>query len=505
MANGKIIRCDEWALSTDTATVSMARDTVVVYRRLANALASVFLAHWDTVHDLAVQDLETLFHVTKDNEAPVYGAWFQRNFHKVPSYLRRAATMAAHGAVSSFMTRYRAWQGGDRRMRSQRPPRWGGVNTWPTLYAANGGAGAMVRTSGDAVQIKLLDAATGDWLWRPAAVVRRGKRHGAVGKIPKSPMLVMTGNRLGFAQPYESPKPKKGKSKSGIDPACGVDVGVNRQAVCSIVAADGTVIARKFISGAAHIDLRDRLAGQIHDKARQTIGKGGKLSKGFCRGLYRRVQGINTHLARSAAREILLFAKAHGAQVIVFEHLKGWRPKGGWKGSRLKQKFHGWLHRALVKQVEQSAEEHGLAVAYIAPRGTSSFAFDGSGRVVRDRTNHVRCRFRSGKEYDCDLSASYNIAARYFAGRARYEEVRAARKAAEAANRAAETAALAAKNAAPEAAMTSGAAPATPAGGNARWPVPGKRSGLRKRPSGTGPRMPVTLSSLWASAQAAAA
>lgn len=265
------------------------------------------------------------------------------------------------------------------------------------------------------------------------------------------------------------------------------------------------MIARKFISGAAHIDLRDRLAGQIHNKARQTAGKAGRLSKGFCRSLYRRVQGINTHLARSAAREILLFAKAHGAPVIVFEHLRGWRPKGGWKGSRLKQKFHGWLHRALVRQVEQSAEEHGLAVAFITPRGTSSFAFDGTGRVVRDRTNHVRCRFRSGKEYDCDLSASYNIAARHFARRTRYEEAGKARKAAEAAMGAARNAASTVRNAAPEAATTAGDMPATPAGGNARWPVPGKRSGPRKRPSGTGPRMPVTLSSLWVSARAAAA
>ena len=40
------------------------------------------------------------------------------------------------------------------------------------------------------------------------------------------------------------------------------------------------------------------------------------------------------------------------------------------------------------------------------------------GRVVRSKANYGRCKFRSGKEYDCDLSAAQNIAARYFVRRA---------------------------------------------------------------------------------------
>ena len=45
---------------------------------------------------------------------------------------------------------------------------------------------------------------------------------------------------------------------------------------------------------------------------------------------------------------------------------------------------------------------------------TSALAFDGSGRVTRDENNHALCTFTTGKRYNCDLSASYNIAARYF-------------------------------------------------------------------------------------------
>src|SRR3954452_9279731 len=145
MAKPKIIRCDEWNLLTEAGTVTMADETVRVYRRLAHDLAGGFLSHWDQVHDKPVQDLERWFHTTAKNPLPIYGAWFAKHFHKLPSYLRRAATMAAHGAVASFMARYRDWQGGERRTSTQRPPTWGGIQSWPVLYAANGGAGAMIR------------------------------------------------------------------------------------------------------------------------------------------------------------------------------------------------------------------------------------------------------------------------------------------------------------------------------------------------------------------------
>lgn len=142
--------------------------------------------------------------------------------------------------------------------------------------------------------------------------------------------------------------------------------------------------------------------------------------------------------------------------MVVFENLKNFRPKGGRKRSDMKAKFHGWLHRLVVKQAEQSAEEKGLRVGFVHPRGTSAWAYDGSGRVVRDKANYGRCRFTTGKQYDCDLSASYNIAARWFARP--HREL---------------------------------------AGGKTGWPARGKRTGA-VRPSTTGPRTPVTLSSLWA-------
>ena len=59
----------------------------------------------------------------------------------------------------------------------------------------------------------------------------------------------------------------------------------------------------------------------------------------------------------------------------------------------------------------------GIRVVYICPKNTSALAYDGSGLVIRGKDagfkNNKLCRFTNGKVYNCDLSASKNIAARY--------------------------------------------------------------------------------------------
>ena len=64
------------------------------------------------------------------------------------------------------------------------------------------------------------------------------------------------------------------------------------------------------------------------------------------------------------------------------------------------------------------ASRHGIRVSYICAVNTSRLAYDGTGRVLRGRdagfNTYELCRFQSGKVYNCDLSASKNIGARYF-------------------------------------------------------------------------------------------
>ena len=88
-----------------------------------------------------------------------------------------------------------------------------------------------------------------------------------------------------------------------------------------------------------------------------------------------------------------------------------------------KGKIHGskamrlslWRKKDIVKRVEALAHSKGIRFSTVCAINTSRLAYDGNGEVVRDKDNHSLCTFTTGKKYNTDLSASYNIGARYFA------------------------------------------------------------------------------------------
>ena len=64
--------------------------------------------------------------------------------------------------------------------------------------------------------------------------------------------------------------------------------------------------------------------------------------------------------------------------------------------------------------MEEMAARFGIRVSYVNAKNTSLLAFDGSGKVKRDTKNRSIGTFADGKNYNIDLSASYNIGARFF-------------------------------------------------------------------------------------------
>ena len=113
-------------------------------------------------------------------------------------------------------------------------------------------------------------------------------------------------------------------------------------------------------------------------------------------------------LSRKVASAITTYAQNNHADVIVFEYLEmKWKVTG-----KKRQKLHLWRKRDIQKLCEHQA--HRIRVSRVSARHTSRLACDGSGAVVRNPENHSLCTFRTGKQYNCDLSASYNIGARYF-------------------------------------------------------------------------------------------
>ena len=99
---------------------------------------------------------------------------------------------------------------------------------------------------------------------------------------------------------------------------------------------------------------------------------------------------------------------------IVMEYLD----LGGRKRGSKKQRLHLWRAKYVYSMVTDKAHRNMIRVARICAWNTSRLAFDGSGRVMRgkeaDLPSYSLCRFPTGKKYNCDLNASYNIGSRYY-------------------------------------------------------------------------------------------
>jgi putative transposase len=401
--SSSIIRTDKWHLSPDCEVAGWMSLTIAEYRSYCRALSYVVMGHWSAISSAKSRcsAVEKLIHQTTKNPNPKY-SYFGRRFYKFPSYLRRAAIEFVCGQVSSYLTRYRDWQGGERKRRDAKPPVFNvNAGCYPALYR-----GACFKLDeSDVAQIKVWHGS--DWVWASVPIASKRVRHLLEHSKQCSPSLIERNGKFHLSVPFKL-KPRKLTGS----PVCSVDVGINTFATCSIVYPDGTVAARMFVHPGVDIDRRDRQLKRVQVAARQTKN----LYKGFCRTQYRKARQYNHNIAQQASRQIVDFALANGASVIVLvEDLKGWRPKGGKKRSSLKQRFHGWLHRAFAKLVEDKFVEVGGTLESVYARGTSSWAFDGSGRVVRDKRQYELARFTTGKRYNADLNASYNIAARYWA------------------------------------------------------------------------------------------
>ena len=119
-------------------------------------------------------------------------------------------------------------------------------------------------------------------------------------------------------------------------------------------------------------------------------------------------------LSRKTAGFIIDMAVLYNVDVIVMEHLD---TTGKIHGSK-KQRLSLWRKRAVQKQVTLQAHRLGIRIRRVCARNTSKLAYDGSGEALRgkdaDLSTYSLCKFRTGKIYNCDLNASYNIGARYY-------------------------------------------------------------------------------------------
>ncbi len=398
------IRTDKWQIIATRQQRELLGNAVSEFRCLVRALVGVIYTHWSTIGQLdglsQISAVEKLIHQTAKNPNPRY-KYFGKRYRKFPSYYRRGAIQFAIGQVSSFVTRYRMWARGIRNRKDALPPKLNAdCGTYPPLYK-----GQCIRFSDDASSAAIKVFTGSDWLWITVGLTGHRQRHLNLTNKRKSPYLIVNNKNCHLSVPFQCTKPQLRENHSVL----AIDLGINTTATASVVNPDGTVSHREFILRAPDIDRRDQRLNRISKKAKLT----GKLDKGFCRSLYRKAGNINREIGQKVSSRLVKIAQQYGVKYIVFEYLKGWRPRGGKKKSTLKQRFHGWLHRRITNLTEEKWLELGGKVVYVNPRGTSSYAFDGSGKLKRNKDNYELAVFANAKQYNTDLSASYNIGAKF--------------------------------------------------------------------------------------------
>ena len=377
------------------------RQTLDVYRSAVSYLVEIYAQVWEELEGILeakkrFNEAEHLIHTTKKNQVRFD---FDIRFPKMPSYLRRAAIQHALGSVFSYKTRLGLWE--KTGQRESKPKLVYENQAMPVFYRD-----VMYREDKegkDAAYLKLYDGH--DWKWfhvRLRHTDMEYLRKNWSGKKASAPTLEKRHRKyfLRFSYTEDVILTKAPVEEQII---CSVDLGINTDAVCTIMRSDGTVLGRKFIDFPSEKDRMYRVLGRIRRFQREHESVQTKSKWAYAKHL-------NIELGRKIAGAVTKYAKEKHADVIVFEHLE---TKGKISG-RKKQKLHLWKKRDIQKRCEHQAHRNGMRISRICAWNTSRLAYDGTGTVIRDPGNRSLCVFQTGKRYNCDLSASYNIGARYF-------------------------------------------------------------------------------------------
>ena len=377
------------------------RQTLDIYRSAVGYLTEIYEQVWEELERIPemkkrFNEAEHLIHTTKKNQARFS---FDLHFPKMPSYLRRAAIQHALGTVSSYKTRLSLWE------------KSGQIGGWPKLVYENHAMPVFYRDvmyredkeGKDAAYLKLYDGH--DWKWfhvRLSHTDMEYLRKNWSGEKASAPTLEKRHRKyfLRFSYTEDVILTKAPVEEQII---CGVDLGINTDAVCTIMRSDGTVLGRKFIDFPSEKGRMYRVLGRIRRFQREHGSAQAKSRWAYAKRL-------NIELGRKIAGAVTKYAKENHADIIVFEYLE---TKGKISGKK-KQKLHLWRKRDIQKRCEHQVHRNGIRVSRICAWNTSRLAYDGTGTVARDPKNHSLCVFQTGKRYNCDLSASYNIGARYF-------------------------------------------------------------------------------------------
>ena len=383
-----------------TGDLKALETSINIYRDALRMLIPIIDDNWESLNEYEFANqkyncIEKWVHHTQTNQA-LYD--FDEQFPKFPTYLRRSAIAKALGIVSSYRSNLENWE---KEPKGQAPQLSLTHYAYPAYYKGN-----MFRNFDPIRQtIELKVFKNSDWIYETYKLKTSDCTYYQTyltGKKQNVPIIQKKGRRFYAAFSYEE-KVDLVKEES-ISKICAVDLGLSTDATCSIMDKDGTVYARNFISFS---EEHDRLSTQLW-RIKRNQKRGSQHNKT----LWRSVAGISQDIADKTVKAILDFGNEHGVDVFVLEYLD-------FKGKNIVKRAHFWRYKRIYKVLAQRAHQYGLRIARVNAQYTSRLAFDGSGwskrgREIAPETPYAFMEFPTGKIYNADLNASYNIGARYF-------------------------------------------------------------------------------------------
>ncbi len=239
------------------------RQTLEIYRSAVRYLVEVYESVWEELAQIEnskkrFNAAEHLVHTTKRNPARFD---FDFCFPKMPSYFRRAAVQHALGSVSSYRTRLEQWKAEGQK--TGKPYLKSEQYAMPVFYHD-----VMYRGNTeekDAAFLKLYDGH--DWKWFAARLKHTDmeylRKHWS-GKKASAPTLEKKHDKyfLHFTYAEEVSLNRTPVKEQTI---CSVDLGINTDAVCTIMRPDGTILGRKFINFPSDKDRMYRVLGGSED------------------------------------------------------------------------------------------------------------------------------------------------------------------------------------------------------------------------------------------------
>ena len=383
-------------------------NTLALYNSALNYVCDVVLKHYDEINELNNLEgrmyLEHLIHNTKNNIAKYD---FDSIYYKLPCYLLRDIESKAIGHIFSYKSnldnykkeRYNKISNGKKF--KKREPSLSKCNLLPSFYKGN----MYKMISDNKIALKIYE--DNDWKYEEFKLKKNDLKY--INKINGkryNPEIKIIGKKIYIKFTFEIEDLKFQDKELNKRIICGVDLGVNNDATISIMNYEGTILGRHFIN-TNNKDLMNHLL----NKKRKIQRNSGNYK--YLRNLHinNKINSINENIVNHTVNQIIKICLSYGVDVIVFENLRH-------KFKRAKRSFRARLHRwrkiAIYNKAYEMAHRNGIRVSTVNPNGTSKYAYDGSGEVERDTDNYSICKFVSGKTYNCDLSASYNIAARYY-------------------------------------------------------------------------------------------